>query len=83
MAIIDRPIQVQTGPDGSPLAFLWRGVRLQVTEILDHWREIGEWWDYDPPPERDVYRVRTGDGGVYEIEYLRRERQWYLYRIYD
>jgi len=83
VGLIDRPIQVWTDAEGRPIAFVWRGVRRRVAEILDDWREIGEWWDQDPPEERDVYRVRTEDGGVYEIDYRRPAGRWYLYRVYD
>lgn len=33
--------------------------------VLDHWIEIGEWWDGDDPKE--VFRVITDDGGIFEL----------------
>ncbi|HEY3314658.1 MAG TPA: DUF6504 family protein [Bacillota bacterium] len=36
-----------------------------MKEILDRWVEAGEWWDGDGPKE--VFRVATDDGGVFEL----------------
>ena len=83
MSLIDRPIRVGVDGENRPVAFVWRGHRRVVAEVLDEWRELGPWWDQDPPEERFVYRVMTEDGGVYEIDYRTPTRQWYLYRVYD
>ncbi|PZN07600.1 MAG: hypothetical protein DIU76_04275 [Bacillota bacterium] len=83
MSLIDRPIRVEADSRNRPVAFVWRGIRRVVAEVLEEWREIGPWWEQDPPEERFVYRVQTQDGGVYEIDYRIPARQWFLYRIYD
>lgn len=82
MRIVDQPIQVVAGPDGSPRAFLWRGRRYTVEAVLEDWVELGEWWDCHPPEQRSVFRVRAGSG-VFELDFRRPEKQWYLYCIYD
>ncbi|ADU50190.1 hypothetical protein Tmar_0065 [Thermaerobacter marianensis DSM 12885] len=83
MGLVDQPVQAWADAQGRPAAFLWRGVRRRVVEILDEWRELGRWWEGDPPEERYVYRVRTEDGGVYEIEYRRPAGRWFLYKVWD
>ncbi len=56
-----------------------------MREILDHWCEVGEWWDGDCPKE--VFRVVTQDGGIFELSREVRDLgtagEWRLYKIYD
>lgn len=82
--ILDRPIRaVQKDPQGRPQSFAYEGRRYTVTEVLDEWREIGPWWEQDPPEERTVYRVRLEGDAVAEIDYREPPGQWYLYKLYD
>lgn len=76
--IIDRPITVVVGPDGTPRQFSYRG-RQRVQAIVDRWTEAGEWWDGEG--ERTVYRVLSERGSLFELEL--RDGQWRLYREYD
>ena len=58
----------------------WR--RRRVAEVLDRWREIGEWWDEDRRKDRLVFRVLLCGGAVVD---LARERSggWLLVGILD
>jgi hypothetical protein len=58
----------------------WR--RRRVAEVLDRWREIGEWWDEDRRKDRLVFRVLLCGGAVVD---LARERSggWFLVGILD
>ncbi|HEY8414640.1 MAG TPA: DUF6504 family protein, partial [Thermaerobacter sp.] len=60
--IINRPVIVETDGRGQPRAFAYRGRRYEVAEILEDWRELGPWWEQDPPEERTVYRVQVVGG---------------------
>lgn len=58
----------------------WR--RRRVAEVLDRWREIGEWWDEDRCTDRLVFRVLLYGGTVVD---LARERSggWLLVGMVD
>ena len=58
----------------------WR--RRRVAEVLDRWREIGDWWDEDRHKDRLVFRVLLCGGAVVD---LARERSggWLLVGILD
>ncbi len=58
----------------------WR--RRRVAEVLDSWREIGDWWDEDRRKDRLVFRVLLCGGAVVD---LARERSggWLLVGILD
>ena len=58
----------------------WR--RRRVAEVLDRWREIGEWWDEDRRTDRLVFRVLLCGGAVVD---LARERSggWLVVGILD
>lgn len=78
--IINRRIEMHVDQRGRPRRFFFRGWH-DVDEIVDIWREVGEWWER--PSERTVYRVRTRPGGLFEVEFHRLEKCWYLYKSYD
>ena len=58
----------------------WR--RRRVAEVLDRWREIGEWWDENRHRDRLVFRVLLCGGAVVD---LARERSggWLLIGVVD
>jgi hypothetical protein len=58
----------------------WR--RRRVAEVLDRWREIGEWWDENRRRDRLVFRVLLCGGAVVD---LARERSggWLLIGVVD
>lgn len=67
---------------GRPAAFRDpRGRRRAVARVLDCWREAGAWWAGEP--ERTVWRVQLGDGGICELEFDHGTAQWALYKVYD
>jgi len=86
------PVEVQTGEDGQPARFGWRGRRYAVRAVYEYWLVNRDWWRESRPvparPELEFWRVEasTGPGrsaGVYE---LRREIEadaWTLRRIED
>ncbi len=79
---IDEEVQVDTAEFGLPRGFVWRGRRFEVVEILSSWRKLDfkrAWWRRR---HRDHFRVRTGDGRVFEL-YRHRgpgRRYWVLLR---
>ncbi|BAD40872.1 DUF6504 family protein [Symbiobacterium thermophilum] len=79
--ILNRPVDVTTGPDGRPAAFRFAGGRERVCAVLDTWMETGRWWEQEP--ELIAYRVETESGGVFELNFIPREQRWLLYKAYD
>lgn len=77
--ILDEPIAVSF-QKGRLVAFRHR-VRYQVHQVLDFWREAGDWWQGDS--ERSVYRVETDRGIVCEVYVRHQDSRWFLYKVYD
>lgn len=90
---ISQPIEVLfKEKPGPPVAFVWQGQTIEIVQILEQWQDwhhgathpIARSWR--TRRHRNYYRVKAGDGHVYEI-YLDRSRlnrlQWYLYRRID
>lgn len=78
--LIGRPVTVRLAADGAPQAFhhkVWH----RVAQVLDSWREVGQWWDQEQ--ETITYRVTTERGGVFELTHLPAEQRWVLYKSYD
>jgi len=63
-----------------PVAFSWGGRLYTIVQVIDSWKEMGEWWE--KAPEITVYQVMTDDQGLYELHYQAVGR-WILYKIYD
>ncbi len=78
--LVNRPIQVAARPDGAPILFRYRDQH-RVSRILEVWREAGEWWE--GKGDRQVYRVETEGGGVFELLFDLGRRDWTLTRNYD
>ena len=76
----DRTIAVLETQRGSPQAFLWRGRRIRVSQVVDDWEEEGCWW-LDEEPRR-VYRVLSADDALYELHRFVASG-WRLFRAYD
>jgi len=76
----DRTLSVLETPRGDPQAFLWRGRRVKVRQIVDDWEEEGCWWRDEEP--RRVYRVLGHDETLYELHQLAASG-WRLFRTYD
>lgn len=80
--LINRPVDVTTGPGGVPVSFRLPGTRWKpVKEVLDHWLETGRWWERET--EKATYRVLTADRGIFELTYDPTGRSWSLYKAYD
>ena len=92
--VYGEPVEVQTGEDGRPTWFGWRGRRYAVRAVYEYWLVNRDWWRESRPvparPELEFWRVeaaagqeRPGTVGAYE---LRREVEagtWTLRRIED
>jgi hypothetical protein len=76
--LINRPVRVVERA-GVPLRFRYHGEH-EVVDVVEEWRETGEWWRGEG--ERRVLRLRTRDGGFFELLFDRREG-WILTRAYD
>lgn len=57
----------------SPRAFIFKGERYNVEEIIDRWYEGGL---KSEDPIIDYFRVRTDDGGEYLIRYDSYRDEW-------
>ena len=65
---------------GIPRYFRWHGEVYLVTRVLERWRDVGKWWDGEPP--RLFFRVEAGRG-LWEIYLDEAEGLWHIHRIYD
>lgn len=72
---------------GVPRYFRWRGEVYRVTRVLERWRDVGRWWDGEPP--KLFFRIEARRprvpcaGGLWEIYLDEAEGSWHLHRIYD
>lgn len=70
---------------GPPVAFVWRGERVPVAEVLRAWADHSfgplrgphRWWQRR---HRNYYRVRTEAGDLVEFYLDRGSGRWILYR---
>jgi hypothetical protein len=76
---VNAPIQVVCRRN-QPAAFSWEGRLHSIAQIIESWKERGEWWE--KAPEITVYQVMTDDQGLYELHHQAAGR-WILYKIYD
>ncbi|MGI6037290.1 MAG: DUF6504 family protein [Limnochordia bacterium] len=74
-----QPITIKVNQQNKPCAFRWKKRQYPITEIIDEWREAGQWWLGEP--ERHVYRVLTSTGGLYELHQA--GGRWYLSQVFD
>ncbi len=54
-----------------PLAVTWQAERLEVTEILAEWRT----------PQAKLFRVRTGDGRLFELACPETSGEWTIRQL--
>jgi hypothetical protein len=79
---IDEEIEVDRTPPGPPCAFIWRGEKYHISEVISFERRV----DYRSPwwlrRHRDYYRIRITDGRMFELYYHRGPGRtyWVLYR---
>ncbi len=59
--------------DERPLAFILRGLRIDIAEILEHWIEEG----YRDRVRKRWFRVKGSDGAVHRIYYDETVLEWF------
>lgn len=75
--LINQPVELSR-ENNFPAAFYYQRP-YRIKYILNHWREMGQWWLQEP--ELFVYEVST-DYSLCELHYLPpREERWILYRL--
>ncbi|WP_425388164.1 DUF6504 family protein [Alicyclobacillus ferrooxydans] len=65
--------------DDTPASFLDGSEKHKITEVVDCWRESGEWWNGEPP--RQIWRVFTDKNGFFDLEQV--GDAWSIYRVWD
>src|SRR5437870_627343 len=66
---------------GMPSAFVWRGRRYQVRDVIGRWRIEGRWWE--DGRDREYWRVEARGGAVVDLYEDRRSGRWHLERLWD
>jgi hypothetical protein len=66
---------------GMPAAFLWRGRRYEVSDVIGRWRIEGRWWE--DGTDREYWRVEARGGTVVDLYQDRRANRWHLERLWD
>jgi hypothetical protein len=56
-----------------PVAFIRGGLRIDVTEILDHWLEEG----FEDRARKRSFTVKDSDGNIHRIYYDENKREWF------
>jgi hypothetical protein len=77
--LVHREVQVQSWRDGEPECFVDGDVVHRVSQVVDRWLEMGNWWDGEGP--RTVLRVLTETQFLFDLECV--QQRWYIYRIWD
>jgi hypothetical protein len=79
MTRIDEPIALlEKRYNYQPRAFLWRGRRHAIYDIVARWAATGKFWR---PSERTYWRVRCQDGALYDIYQDGIANTWHLEAI--
>ena len=71
------PIDVRTGQDGHPSAFVRGNSWSRVATIDLHWRLEGDWWWGEG--RKDYYKVVTRKGEILVLFHESKEDRWYLH----
>jgi Family of unknown function (DUF6504) len=66
---------------GMPAAFVWRGRRYVVHDVIGRWRIEGRWWD--DGRDREYWRVEAKGGAVIDLYQDRGGGLWHLERLWD
>ena len=77
---MNRRVRVAVAPDLRPRGFWWGRKWLAVSEVMEDWRDTGQWWEGEA--EKHFYRVAAGCG-VYELCFVPQGGEWTLYKVYD
>jgi len=78
-----QPIRVQSGAQGQPLVFVWRGETYRVETIEDVREPRLDWWSPTGEIHRVYYLVTTHRSLICEIYRDVPTAQWFLGRVYD
>jgi hypothetical protein len=86
----DVPTEVERR-DEQPAAFLWRGRRQVVRDVLGHWWQTGPWWERldsgVDDDEREVWRVEAVAAGrspvVVELSFSWSTATWSVLAVLD
>jgi hypothetical protein len=97
--VYGEPVEVQTGEDGRPTRFAWRGRRYVVSSVQEYWVVNRDWWRQADPvpaqPELRFWRVEASVGqgrsagghdrpvGTYELRRDVADDTWTLRGIAD
>src|SRR5438034_11737032 len=66
---------------GMPAAFMWRGRRYEVRDVIGRWRIEGRWWE--DGRDREYWRVEARGGAGVDLYEDRRGRRWHPERLWD
>ena len=86
----DAPTEVERRDD-EPAAFVWRGRRHVVREVLAHWWQTGPWWERLDggvvDDEREMWRVEAAATGrspiVVELSFAWTMATWSVVAVLD
>jgi hypothetical protein len=54
-----------------------------VVRVLEHWREVGLWWEPERRVDRLVFRVLLSGGAVVDLALERASGEWLLVGMVD
>jgi Family of unknown function (DUF6504) len=78
----DEEVEVRVERDaGMPSAFLWRGRRYEVADVIGRWRIEGRWWA--DGRDREYWRVEARGGAVWDLYHDRQRDRWHMERLWD
>jgi Domain of unknown function (DUF6504) len=78
--LIHRTVSVFSAqPDSTPVSFRDGNEAHIITQVVDCWRESGEWWKGELP--RQIWRVCTDKHAVFDLEQVGGD--WSIYRVWD
>src|SRR2546423_10182550 len=78
----DEDVDVQVERDaGMPAAFVWRGRRYEVVDVIGRWRIEGRWWS--DGRDREYLRVEARGGAVWDLYHDRMHDAWHMERLWD
>ena len=55
----------------------------RVVRVLEHWREVGLWWEPERRVDRLVFRVLLSGGAVVDLALERASGEWLLVGMVD
>jgi hypothetical protein len=78
----DEEVDVRVERDaGMPSAFIWRGLRYEVADVIGRWRIEGRWWA--DGRDREYWRVEARGGAVWDLYHDHLRERWHVERLWD